>query len=222
MITPLYLDEDIAAFDKPAGLATIPERLPADSLFRAAETALGQRLFIVHRLDKEVSGLVLFARHAGAHRHLNNLFAGRQVAKRYLLLALGGLEAAEGVIEASIRQFGSGRMGVDPLQGKASSTAYTRLKCYEGATLIRAFPRTGRRHQLRVHFYSIGHPIAGDSRYGDRALQAAWPRLMLHAEGIEFMSPAGKMVSLYTAPPPSFMEVLTGLSEAQVDVVPRR
>ncbi len=215
MIMPLYLDDDIAAFDKPAGLATIPERLPsADSLLRAAEAALDQRLFIVHRLDKEVSGVVLFARHAGAHRHLNNLFAGREVAKRYLLLALGEFEAAEGVIEAPIRQFGSGRMGVDHLQGKPSSTSYTRLKCYEGTTLIRAFPRTGRRHQLRVHFYSIGHPIAGDSRYGDKALQAIWPRLMLHAEGIEFLSPAGEMVSLHAAPPSSFMELLAGLAEA--------
>jgi len=223
MITPIYIDDDIAAFDKPPGLATIPERLPtADSLLRAAEAALGQRLFIVHRLDKEVSGLVLFARHAGAHRYLNLLFSGREVAKRYLLLALGRIDSAGGVIEAPIRQFGSGRMGVDPVAGKASSTGYTRLKCYAGTTLVHAFPHTGRRHQLRVHFYSIGHPIAGDSRYGEKELQAAWPRLLLHAEGIEYTSPAGKGVSLSVSPPSSFTEVLARLESEESATIPSR
>jgi RluA family pseudouridine synthase len=218
MITPLYLDEDIAAFDKAPGLASIPERDPqTDSLLLQAELALKQKLFIVHRLDKEVSGIILFARNPAAHRLINDQFAGREVSKCYRLLALGELSNEQGMIDSPIRQFGSGRMGIDLQLGKPAMTSYTVLRLYSGTTLVHAFPHTGRRHQLRVHFYSIGHPIAGDSRYGDKDLQGGWPRLMLHAESIAIRTMAGNSLSLTAPPPPSFTAVLDrleGLSPA--------
>ncbi|HNW58164.1 MAG TPA: RluA family pseudouridine synthase [bacterium] len=215
-MTPLYLDQDIAAFDKPPGLASIPERnLKAECLLHLAEAALGQKLFIVHRLDKEVSGLICFARHAAAHRWLNARFAAREVEKRYLLLALGRIETGTGQIDAAIRQFGSGRMGIDPERGKPARTRFTRIACYANATLVHAFPQTGRRHQLRVHFYSIGHPIAGDRRYGDRDIQAAWPRLMLHAAAMVVLTPAGQRLELTAPPPDSFSALLARLEPLQ-------
>lgn len=212
MMNPLYLDDDIAVFDKPTGLASIPERNPdAACLLHLAETALGQKLFIVHRLDKEVSGLILFARHAAAHRFLNACFAGRTVEKRYLLLALGRIMSDRGQIDAAIRQYGSGRMGIDPERGKPSLTEYAVLKRFSGSSLVRAFPHTGRRHQLRVHFYSIGHPIAGDPRYGGTPTGPAWPRLMLHAEAIAFTTAAGIPLEFTAPPPASFTAVLERL-----------
>jgi tRNA pseudouridine32 synthase / 23S rRNA pseudouridine746 synthase len=214
MITPIYLDNDIAAFAKPPGIATIPERSPlSDSFLKNAEAALSQKLFVVHRLDKEVSGIILFARNAAAHKHLNAQFADREVTKRYLLLTLGCIEPDQGSIEMPIRQFGSGRMGIDPVNGKAARTDYEVVRRYAGSTLVQAFPHTGRRHQLRVHFYSIGHPIAGDSRYGDKRVQSVWARLMLHAESIEFLAPSGQRLSLTAPPPPSFADVLEMLDQ---------
>lgn len=214
-MVPLYLDDDIAVFDKPPGLASIPERNPASAcLLYQVEAALGQKLFIVHRLDKEVSGLILFARHAAAHRYLNACFAGRTVAKRYLLLALGRIAGDQGRIDGAIRAYGSGRMGIDPAQGKPSLTEYRVRQRFTGSTLVQAYPHTGRRHQLRVHFYSIGHPIAGDPRYGDAA-GAAWPRLMLHAESLAFTTAAGTPLEFSAPPPPSFTAVLDGLIPLQ-------
>ena len=210
----LHLDDDLVAAAKPEGLASIPERdLQAGSVRQELETELRQKLFTVHRLDKEVSGVLLFARTAAAHRHLNAQFLTRAVRKSYLLLALGRLDEPEGLIDAPIREFGSGRSGIDPVGGKPSATAYRVLHSYDQATLVEARPRTGRRHQLRVHFYSIGHAIAGDLRYGVRREQQRWPRLMLHAASLEFTTQAGLTLSLTAPPPPSFQAVLTLLEE---------
>lgn len=212
----LHLDADLVAVAKPEGLASIPERdLQAGSARQELEAELRQKLFTVHRLDKEVSGVLLFARTAAVHQHLNAQFLARAVHKSYLLLALGRLEQPEGLIEAPIREFGSGRSAVDPVSGKPSATAWCVLRHFDQTALVEARPRTGRRHQLRVHFYSIGHPIAGDLRYGVRREQQRWPRLMLHAASIEFTTPAGVTLSLTAPPPPSFQAVLTLLEETQ-------
>ncbi|HMA53782.1 MAG TPA: RluA family pseudouridine synthase, partial [Acidobacteriota bacterium] len=81
----------------------------------------------------------------------------------------------------------------------------------EGATLLRVSPATGRRHQIRVHLYHIGHPILGDLRYGDRARQERFPRLMLHALSLEFALPSGERVTVEAPPPPSFESIVAGL-----------
>ncbi|MCK7490048.1 MAG: pseudouridine synthase [Anaerotruncus sp.] len=109
-----------------------------------------------------------------------------------------------GRINAPIREFGSGRMGVDPRRGKPSSTEWKLAERLDGATLLRVHPATGRRHQIRVHLYHIGHPILGDPRYGDRARQERFPRLMLHALAIEFALPSGERVTVEAPAPPSF------------------
>jgi len=189
----LYEDADILAVEKPIGLATIPERdLAVPSLKSELEKLTGTPLFIVHRLDKDVSGVVLFAKTAAAHRHLSMQFTARDVAKSYLALAHGRLPQDTGDIRFSIRQFGSGRMGVDARAGKPCHTQYETRERFNRFTLVEVHPVTGRRHQLRVHFFAIGHPLVGDPRYGEPATQRQYPRLMLHAQQIEFSMLSGE------------------------------
>lgn len=181
----LFEDADVIAVLKPDGIAAIPERdLAVPSVQRLLEDTRGEKLFVVHRLDKEVSGLLLFARNAAAHRALSLAFERREVRKRYLGLVWGALAVGtSGEVALPIHEFGSGRMGVDP-RGKAALTRWKALAAGaigQAVTLLELEPHTGRRHQLRVHAYAMGHALVGDSRYGDLALQKAQPRLALHA-----------------------------------------
>jgi tRNA pseudouridine32 synthase / 23S rRNA pseudouridine746 synthase len=192
MIPILYEDEDILAIDKPSGVSSIPERdLAVDSVVALLEKQLGRKLFVVHRLDKEVSGVMLFAKTPAAHRLLNGEFMDRRVCKTYLALVHGMMEDERGSMEKPIRQFGSGRMGVDESKGKPSRTDYAVIKKSDRFTCVEARPLTGRRHQIRVHLYHGGHPIVGDRMYGDKTVQAAFPRLMLHAKAIAFKKADG-------------------------------
>jgi RluA family pseudouridine synthase len=202
----VYEDEHLLVVDKPIGLSSIPERdLSVPSARSVLEAARGERLLIVHRLDKEVSGLLVFARDEATHRTLSMAFEQRRVHKTYLALAHGVI-ASDGVIEKPIAQFGSGRMGVHEKKGKPSRTEYTVVERYAAHTLVHAHPITGRRHQLRVHFYAIGHPLVGDPRYGDPKEQAKWPRLMLHALRIDL---EGRV--LECPPPASFTDQVARL-----------
>ncbi len=207
--TILFQNDDFIAVDKPDGLAAIPESDPnRPCLLKQLEEHLGQKLYIVHRLDKEVSGVILFARHAEAHKHLNDQFSQRHVNKTYLALVHGDLQPRYGVIDQPIRQFGSGRMGIDPKRGKPSRTEFKVLERLGNATLVEAKPITGRRHQLRVHFYSLGHPLVGDRRYGDKALQSRYPRLMLHARQIEIQLLHGEKMVITAPLPTAFRAVI--------------
>ena len=201
MIPVLYEDDDIVAIEKPPGVSSIPERNRAvESVLSILEKQRGSKLFIVHRLDKEVGGIMLFAKNAPAHKYLNEAFFAKNVHKTYLALVHGTIREDNGEIDRPIRQFGSGRMGIDEKTGKPSVTRYDVIKRFDGRTLVHAFPVTGRRHQIRVHLYHIGHPIVGDRRYGNKALQKNFPRLMLHAERIEFKNAGGSSRCVW--PPP--------------------
>lgn len=226
MSAPAILHEDarLLAIAKPEGISAIPERDPVvPSIQRQLEATRGEKLFVVHRIDKEVSGLLLFARTAAAHRQLSIAFERRRVDKRYLALAWGRLDAGRsGEIDQPIHEFGSGRMGVDP-RGKPSITRWAALANgrYGDAdvTLLALSPHTGRRHQLRVHLYAMGHALVGDPRYGDAALQAKAPRLALHAAEAHFAWEPGALdggpsrYDLHAPPPPSMIAIL---SEARV------
>jgi RluA family pseudouridine synthase len=188
----LFEDADVLAVSKPEGLATIPERSGgADSLIAVLQARTTEKLYVVHRLDKEASGVILFAKNAAAHRRLNDQFARREVAKTYVALVHGVIDEDRGVIDRPIRAFGSGRMGIDAARGKPSSTAFEVTRRFDKFTLVLVRPASGRRHQIRVHFYSAGHPIVGDRRYGEREIQSDFPRLMLHASEIRFRLPSG-------------------------------
>jgi RluA family pseudouridine synthase len=204
LTTILFEDGDLLAVEKAEGLASIPESdRDKESLLAQLENQRGARLYVVHRLDKEVSGVILFAKTPDMHRYLNAQFSERQVHKTYLALVHGVIDHDEGVVDLPLREFGSGRMGVDRRRGKPSVTIYQVIQRCGPYTLLSLHPVTGRRHQLRVHLFSMGHPIVGDSRYGDRAVQAGYPRLMLHAQAISLSLPSGGRVDV-ECPPPAF------------------
>lgn len=208
----LFENAVVLAVNKPEGLSAIPEGVAGrDCLLWQVEAQVGHKLYIVHRLDKEVSGVMLFAKDAATHKLLNEQFSSRQIHKRYLALTHGVITRDQGTIDAPLREFGSGRVGVDPQNGKPCQTDFTVLRRLKRYTLVAAHPITGRRHQLRVHFYSIGHPLVGDLRYGDRQVQQTFPRLLLHAECITFALPAGERVTVTAALPIAFTQTVETL-----------
>lgn len=205
MITILHQDGDCVAVMKPVGVASVPERIADDACLSARlERQLGRRVLPVHRLDKEVSGVILYAFTAEAHRFLNCAFERRDVSKTYLAVVHGIVEPDNGVITRPLREYGSGRMGVDDVHGKPSETRFAVIQRRAEYSLVRLQPLTGRRHQLRVHLYSLGHPIAGDPRYGTPSLRTGHPRLMLTATGLAVRLPSGKSLALAGLIPEDF------------------
>ncbi len=211
----LYADESILVFDKPAGLLSVPGRGEdkQDCL-----SARAQRQFsdarVVHRLDMATSGLMVMARGAAAQRHLNDAFASRDIAKRYIAVVHGHLPApAErwGVIELPITVDWPNRPRrvIDPISGKPSLTRWRVLtQAPAGLTLttpvtrIELEPVTGRSHQLRVHLLAIGHAIAGDQLYGSPEVQAMASRLLLHACSLELQHPVTGQILRFASPAP--------------------
>jgi tRNA pseudouridine32 synthase / 23S rRNA pseudouridine746 synthase len=212
-IPVLFENNDIIAVDKPEKLASIPERNPEKiSLLKILSDTLQRNFFVVHRLDKQVSGVIVFAKNAETHRHLNLLFEQRKVHKTYMALVHGTIERDGGLIETPLRRFGSGRMGEDRERGKPCRTEFSVLERMPGYTMVRVDPLTGRKHQIRAHFFGIGHPIVGDILYGDKALQKTFPRLMLHALSIRLLlAPVGQEVSVTSELPISFSELLRSI-----------
>ncbi len=210
----LYEDENLIAVNKSEGIASIAENdATIDSLHSLLEKQFAQKLFIVHRLDKEVSGIILFAKNPHTHKFLNDQFAERKVKKYYTALVLGSIKENEGVIKKPIREFGSGRMGIDDRKGKPSETKFRVAERFRDYTLLELNPSTGRRHQLRVHLYSIGYPIVGDVRYGDKTIQEKFSRIMLHAKRLEFLLPGEKLISVEAPLPDSFRNQLKELTK---------
>jgi RluA family pseudouridine synthase len=216
----LFEDDDVVAVAKPEGLASIPESTGGrPSLLEHLAPAYPGKLYIVHRLDKDVSGAILFAKNANAHRYLNQQFQQHTVQKLYLAVVHGIVNAPAMTINLPLREFGSGRVGVDRRRGKASVTevqVHLQLPDY---ALLKVSPLTGRRHQIRVHLYSAGHPVVGDRRYGDPRAQQAFPRLMLHALALIVALPPGRTVTIEAPVPPSF-QLVTDALQGQPDTAP--
>lgn len=206
-ITILRRTDNWVAVNKPVGVAAIPEKAgDTDCLQARLERELGSRVWVVHRLDKEVSGVILYALNAAAHRSLNMAFEQRLVSKIYLAGAHGVVAGESGEIDLPLREFGSGRIGVDKEKGKPCLTRWRVRERRDDRTLMEMEPHTGRRHQLRAHAYATGHPLIGDSRYGDKALQAKFPRLLLHAWKLDFPAPEGGRVVIECPPDKTFLD----------------
>ena len=178
----LYEDSALLAVSKPAGLLSVPGRLPEhqDSALTRLEARFGP-LGVVHRLDMDTSGVLLFSRTAGALSHLHRQFSDRSVSKRYDAWVEGVPNADQGLIDQPMicDWPNRPRQKIDVDLGKPSQTQWqiqTRCDLYTKATLT---PITGRSHQLRVHMQFLGHPILGDRFYGGGSANAK--RLMLHA-----------------------------------------
>ncbi|MCX5786264.1 MAG: RluA family pseudouridine synthase [Elusimicrobia bacterium] len=206
----VFEENDLIVANKSSGLLTMPGRGPAAkerNLLALLTRALKCPVFVVHRLDKDASGLILFARSAEAHRYYSGLFETRDITKKYLAAVNGLITEKKGEIDKPLVQGGSGRVSV-AFDGKTSITRYETLEHYKNSTLLEVSILTGRRHQIRVHLYSIGHPIVGDRVYGDQEKQRQWPRLMLHAYELKFKDRNGKKLSFRADPPKDFMSVL--------------
>jgi 23S rRNA pseudouridine1911/1915/1917 synthase len=164
----IFEDDDIIVLNKPAHYLTIPDRFVAErpNLVTFLKNRL-EDIFIVHRLDKETSGVIIFAKNAAAHRNLSMQFEARTVDKIYLALVEGAVHKEEGEINQPIasNMRDKGRM-IIASRGKPSLTIYQVIERFKNYTLVEANIKTGRTHQVRVNFEVIGYPLAVDSLYG--------------------------------------------------------
>jgi len=221
-LTILYEDEALLVIAKPPGLVVHPGSgnlsgtLASGLLHHCAalhDVGDAARPGLVHRLDKDTSGVLVVAKHERAHRLLVAQFQRRQVRKEYLALAHGHFTAKAGRIDAPIARHPVSRqkMAIVP-GGRQAITNWRVEEEFAGLTLLRLHIETGRTHQIRVHLASIGHPVAGDKVYGRQADAARFPRQMLHAERLAFAHPISGEEMLFVAPLwPDFQTVVDGL-----------
>jgi len=198
----VYEDADVLVVDKPAGMVVHPAHghhtgtLVNALLAHCSElSGIGgtARPGIVHRLDKDTSGLIVVAKNDLAHRTLQRQFRRRQVTKTYLALVEGLVTASTGLIDAPIGRDPKERkrMAVVP-DGREARTDYRVLEAFAQHTFLEAHPITGRTHQIRIHLASIGHPIVGDRVYGYRKQRLPLERHFLHAAHIAFNLPSSR------------------------------
>ncbi len=209
----IYQNDEVIVVNKPAGMVVHPAAGHADGtlvnalLAHAPQLALvrgTRRPGIVHRLDKDTSGLIVVALTEAARLALKAQFQERTVRKSYLALVEGVLSPEEGLIDAPIgrSKHRRKRMAVTR-DGREAQTEYHTLEVFDQHTLIEAVPRTGRTHQIRVHFASIGHPLAGDQVYGWRRRTIPLRRHFLHARQLSFALPGSGRVLTFDAPLPN-------------------
>ena len=204
----IYEDQFLLTIDKPAGLPVLPDGWEKDSasLVRLLEEQFG-KIFIVHRLDKITSGVMVFARDAETHRALNLQFETHEAQKTYHAIVEGNPKWEEKTAKYPLRaNVGhKHRTVVDNQNGKPSETRFRVIKRYEEAALVEAKPLTGRTHQIRVHAYALGHPLVEDVLYGARD-QYGIGRPMLHAQSLSFIHPGSNERVKYAAPRPADFE----------------
>ncbi len=212
----LYKDEHIIVLNKPAGLSVLPDGWEKDSQYLVKmleeeygnpSTSSGRGIFIVHRLDKTTSGVMVFARTAEAHRSLNMQFDKHGAWKIYHAIAIGNPKWDEKIAKHPLRaNVGhKHRTMVDDKNGKPSETRFKILKRYPHHILLEAELMTGRTHQIRVHAYALGHPLLGDILYSAPATEII-ARPALHAYSLSFIHPRTNEWLTFTAPYPSDFE----------------
>lgn len=187
----LHEDAHIVVVNKPSGLLSVPGRGEhlADCLIERLRLAFPQ-ILLVHRLDRDTSGVMIFAQTPAAQRHLGQQFENRQTKKTYVARVWGQIAEKEGTVDLPLIVDWPNR----PKQmvchdtGKPAITDWKVVKREETETRVRLMPRTGRSHQLRVHMLALGHPILGDPFYASGAA-LEYPRLMLHSEELRVKHP---------------------------------
>ena len=221
----LYEDNDLAVVIKPRGMVVHPAAgHPDGTLVNALLANLDSlggiggelRPGIVHRLDKETSGLMLVAKNDGTQEALSRMLKDREIEKHYRALAEGKFKEPEGEIDAPIDRSKKDRkkMAVDP-EGRPALTRWKVLAEGHGCTLLDVHILTGRTHQIRVHLKSVGHPVCGDELYGNqRGVKV--PCLMLHAYSLSFEHPRTKEKMIFQAPLPE--DFLKGLKSNGISI----
>jgi tRNA pseudouridine32 synthase / 23S rRNA pseudouridine746 synthase len=200
----VHADYEVLVVDKPAGLLSVPGRGAdrADCLIARLRAAF-PTVLLVHRLDLDTSGVMVFALTPHAQRHLSRQFEERHTKKVYVARVAGRLEPKVGRVDLPliVDWPNRPRQKVDHGQGRAAQTDWRVMRAGDGETRVRLMPLTGRSHQLRVHMAAIGHPILGDPLYASGAA-GDHPRLMLHAESLRFRHPDSGVQQSYSAPVP--------------------
>lgn len=217
----LHVDAQVVVVAKPAGISTVPydenERGTLDELVMETLSERGRRapLGIVHRIDKETSGVVVFTRNVAAKHHLKNQFRFHTVGRRYVAIAHGAAKTAT-IKSRLVQDRGDGRRGSTDNEelGREAITHVKWLETLRGATLVECRLETGRTHQIRIHLAERGHPLVGERVYSKsyRGELIAAPRLMLHARELEFDHPqTGERVRFEQAMPPDMQAMLESL-----------
>ncbi|MBA7678686.1 Ribosomal large subunit pseudouridine synthase D [subsurface metagenome] len=217
----IYEDDDLLVVDKPAGLAIHPATgHPGHTLVNAilsrlpslAEISDSERPGIVHRLDKDASGIMVVAKNNAAQLNLIDQFKARSVVKVYLVLVKGHLTPEEGIIEAPIGRDPRNRKRMAVVtEGRAARTRYHVIKYIDDYTLLEVRTETGRTHQIRVHLLAIGYPVVGDATYGVKSDHLS--RQFLHACRLGFHLPStGEYVEFTSELPPDLAQALKAVS----------
>ncbi|GLR18336.1 RluA family pseudouridine synthase [Portibacter lacus] len=230
----IFEDTEILVVNKAAGVPVIPGRTSEMdfSLKYLFKKKYGD-IFIVHRIDAETSGIVILAKDAETHRRLNTMFQNRQIEKQYLLLTRGIPRPDEGEIELSLKKLNNQNKSVVSKEGKAALSTYKVLKKYQNIALCEAEIKTGRHHQLRVHFKAINTPLLVDPIYGDPGFYLSeikakkynknkdaverplMNRLSLHANKLSFLHPtSGEKMSFEAALPKDLRAVINQLDKS--------
>jgi tRNA pseudouridine32 synthase/23S rRNA pseudouridine746 synthase len=211
----IHRDERIIVLNKPAGLLSVPgigEDKRDCLALRVAAQYPGAR--IVHRLDRDTSGVILMAFDAEAHRELSRQFHDREIGKTYIAIVAGILKDDSGVINLPMRKdmdpANAPRQVIDHAEGRPAITQWwvqqrlsdEKYKSIGGATRLLLKPITGRSHQLRLHLKHIGHPILGDDLYAPADVLALADRLMLHAQSLTIVHPETASLMTFEAPAP--------------------
>jgi 23S rRNA pseudouridine1911/1915/1917 synthase len=240
----LFQDDDFVAVNKPAGLATIPGRVETDSVLERIGREIqlpssgvdDPRIRVVHRLDKDTTGVLLFAKNRAAQRHVSEQFQNNLTSKEYLAIVAGRPQESGGEIEAALAPHptSSQRMTIVRHGGRPARTLWKEELRFRDYTLLRVFPKTGKTHQIRVHLKFAGLPLAIDPLYNpaapgkmvgiflsrfkkhyrptrgedERPLIA---RLTLHAEKLKFVHINGQEIEIIAPPPKDFRATLNML-----------
>ena len=223
----LYEDNDIAVIDKPAGLVTHPSAgHSTDTLVNGllhqmqGLSGIGGALRpgIVHRLDKDTSGLLIVAKNDASHAALSAMFANHEIKKTYIAVVRGKFQNQSGTVDMPIGRHPTDRKKMAVIsngnnvnnKGRNAVTQYAVMEEFRSASVLSVNLITGRTHQIRVHMSKIGHPVLGDAIYGDGIKSA--PRLMLHAAKLTFMHPITKTpISLESELPEEFASQIRAL-----------
>lgn len=234
-IETLFEDDDLIIVNKPAGLLVIPDRFNQDlpCLNKTLKAKTKQKIWVVHRLDRDTSGVICFAKNEQTHRYLSMLFQEHSVGKYYAGLVTGIVVPDQGRIESPIAEHpaGNGKMIVSR-KGKVAITDYKVAEQWPLYSLLQIQIHTGRTHQIRVHMQAIGHPIVCDELYGDgkpfmlSAIKRKYrlsekdeqekpllSRLALHAYRLEFNKEDGTPIAVETTLPKDMMACVKQLNK---------